>query len=191
MNQKGFATIFGLCLILIIALVVKGIEETEMNHAYEVTDFQAEFELQNAADSGIHEAVQIALNNPAEILPLNTHSSSVRRDFQHRFNPITINSKHLGIITVETWGERMALHPYRVVYTSNPNKVVEDKARLEFNDKGKPIYKEIYVFFSRASADSKRMNGKIYRRAFAYVFKDDDDATIHFMEVPTGSYTFK
>ena len=57
MNEKGFATIFGLCLILAIALVVKGIQESEMNHAYETSDFQTEFELQNLADSGIYRAV--------------------------------------------------------------------------------------------------------------------------------------
>ena len=45
MRQKGFATIFGLCLVLVIALVVKGIEEAEMNHAYEAMNYQAEFEL--------------------------------------------------------------------------------------------------------------------------------------------------
>ena len=187
MNQKGFATIFGLCLILVIALVVKGIEETETNHAYEIADFQAEFELQNAADSGIYEAIKITLDNPEETLPSNPGYPSLRRNYQHKFNNITINSEQLGTITVETWGERRTPHPYKVDYTTN--KAVEDKSRIEFNNKGKPIYKEVYVFFSRASADSKRMNGKIYRRAFAYVFKDGD-ATIHFMELPTSSYTF-
>lgn len=188
MNQKGFATIFGLCLILVIALIVKGIQESEMNHAYESADLQAEIELQNAADSGIYTAVNIALANPLENLPLNPGSTD-RKSYQHKFNNITIKSKSLGTITVETWGERMALQPYKVNY--NTNKAVDDKTRIIKDANGKIIYKEIYVFFSMASAESKRMNGKIYRRAFAYVFAEDEDATIHFTELPMSSYTFK
>ena len=61
MTEKGFATILGLCLILVIALIVKGIQEAEMNHAYETTDFQAEFDLQNAADSALVETVDEAV----------------------------------------------------------------------------------------------------------------------------------
>ena len=53
MNEKGFATILGLCLILAIALVVKGIQESEGNHVYATTDFQTEYDLQNAAEVGI------------------------------------------------------------------------------------------------------------------------------------------
>ena len=187
MNQKGFATIFGLCLILIVALVVKGIEEAEMNHAYETTDFQAEFELQNAADTGIYEAMKVALNNPEEVLPSNPGYPDLRKDYMRKFDNLTIKSKSLDTITVETWGERRALSPYQVNYSTN--KAIEDKSRIIKNNKGKVIYKEAYVFVSRASADSKRMNGKIYRRAFAYVLADD--TTIHFMEAPTSSYTFK
>ena len=55
MRQKGFATIFGLCMILAIALCVKSIQEAEMNHARETTNFQTELELQSAADGGIYE----------------------------------------------------------------------------------------------------------------------------------------
>lgn len=186
MNQKGFATIFGLCLILVIALVVKGIEETAMNHAYEAADIQAEVELQNAADSGIYEAAKIALADPASTLPIT--SSSKRRDHQHKFDNLSIKSESLGTITVETWGERTAFHPYKVNYSTG--KATEDKSRLIKNDKGKTIYKEAYLFFSMASADSKRMSGKIYRRAYAYVLADSN-ATIHFMGLPTSTYTFK
>lgn len=185
MRQKGFATIFGLCLVLVIALVVKGIEEAEMNHAYEAMNYQAEFELQNAADSGIYEAIELTLNDPT-ILP--NDLSNTRLNHQHKFNTFTIKSKSIGTITVETWGERMALSPYKVNYNKIPPLAAEDKTRIIQNDKGKTIYQEAYAFFSRASADST--NGKIYRRASAYVLAEGD-ATIHFMEVPMSSYIFK
>ena len=58
MKQKGFATIFGLCLILILALVVKGIQEAEANHAREVLNFGTEQALQSAAESGIVETAE-------------------------------------------------------------------------------------------------------------------------------------
>ncbi|MBR2773422.1 MAG: hypothetical protein IKD73_00330 [Selenomonadaceae bacterium] len=189
MNQKGFATIFGLCLILAIALVVKGIEEAEMNHAYEATDIQAEVELQNAADSGIYEAAKVALADPAGTLPINSDSSN-RKDYQHKFDNLSIKSKSLGTITVETWGERTTFHPYKVFYYNSKDEAVEDKSRIIKNANGKTVYQEAYVFFSVASADSNRMNGKIYRRAYAYVLADGD-ATIHFMGLPTSTYTFK
>ena len=189
MNQKGFATIFGLCLILVIALVVKGIEESAMNHAYEATDIQAEVELQNAADSGIYEAAKIALDDPT-ILPTNPGYPNRRKEYQHQFDDLTIKSESLGTITVETWGERTAFHPYKVIYKSTKDEAVEDKSRLIKNAKGKTVYQEAYVFFSRASVDSNRMNGKIYRRAYAYVLAEGDE-TIHFMGLPTTDYGFK
>ncbi|MBQ4494455.1 MAG: hypothetical protein II968_01675 [Selenomonadaceae bacterium] len=175
MNQKGFATIFGLCMILVIALVVKGIEESAMNHAYEATDIQAEVELQNAADSGIYAAVKIALADPEGTLPKNPGFPNRRKAYQHKFDDLTIKSESLGTITVETWGERTTFKPYKVNHSTK--KAKEDKSR--------PIKDvEAYVFFSRASADSNRMSGKIYRRAYAYVLADGD-ATIYFMGLPT------
>ena len=183
MNQKGFATIFGLCLILAIALVVKGIEESAMNHAYEATDIQAEVELQTAADSGIYAAVKIALADPEGTLPKNPGYPKKRKEYQHKFDDLTIKSESLGTITVETWGERTTFYPYKVIYKTTKDEAVEDKSR--------PIKDvEAYVFFSRASADSNRMDGKIYRRAYAYVLADGD-ATIYFMGLPTSDYDLK
>ena len=74
MNQKGFATTLGLCLILAIVLVVKGIQESEINHSYETTDFQTEYDLQNAAEIGIHMAaakVKSELIKDKNYLPFN------------------------------------------------------------------------------------------------------------------------
>ena len=62
MKQKGFVTIFGLCLMLIVALIVKGIQESEANHAREVLNFEMEQALQNAAESGIVEASELVKN---------------------------------------------------------------------------------------------------------------------------------
>lgn len=187
MNQKGFATIFGLCMILVIALVVKGIEQEQMNHAYEATDIQAEVELQNAADSGIYAAAKIALADPEGTLRPNPGYPNRRKEYQYKFDNLLIKSESLGTITVETWGERTAFHPYKVIYNSDDDK----KKPKAVEDTSRPIKNaEAYVFFSRASADSNRMDGKIYRRAYAYVLADGD-ATIYFMGLPTSDYDLK
>lgn len=178
MLQKGFATIFGLCLVLALALIVKGISEAEMNHAYESTDFQAEVELQNAADSGIYLAVEKVLANP-ELLPRMKNPTLWNSRQKNQIKVLTTSVKE---ITVEVWGERMQIQPYKVKYSSSDTTNVANKYGTG---------REAYVLFSRASIDSGNMTGKIYRRANAYIFIDDTDATIHFLELKMSNYNLK
>ena len=185
MNEKGFATIFGLCLILAIALVVKGIQESEMNHAYETSDFQTEFELQNLADSGIYRAVDAIkedhLKDTSEddsrepLLPFNrifpALSNAGRNDGQGRLIPKPGTIKNTDSINLEVWGERIFMNHYERQYPSY------DKVLMETT-------KKAYVLFSWAEVESKQ----IYRRAFAYVLFNEDgtsDSVIHFMELPS------
>lgn len=184
--EKGFATILGLCLILVIALVVKGIQAAETNHAYETADFQAEFELQNAADSAIYAAVDkvlVAKENGEEILPVNNTPgiANSRQNNQRKLITTTTTSEHFGKITVRAYGEQINIHPYQVSYKGDNDNVAN---KLNPDD-----LLPSYVFYSVAQATSKHTGKKIYRRAFAYVLRDGD-ATIHFMEVPMSSYRF-
>lgn len=156
MTQKGFATIFGLCLILVIALVVKGIQEAEANHAREVSNFQTEQALQLAAESGIVEAAEKVRKTPS-ILPYpnwwDISASKVK------VLNTTKTFKQNVTISVEVWGER------GIIYTNGKNG------------------KDGVYFMSCASTDSNVWSKKIYRRAYAYVL-DNDDMTIRFMELP-------
>ena len=173
MTEKGFATIFGLCLILVIALVVKGIQESEMNHAYETTDFQTEFELKNAADSGIYEAAKLVHAAPLEVLPLNM--TYQRNKHQKRLLSETIKS-FSGSIKVDVWGERLVMKHFKEIYPSYGQEDLND------ND-------EVCVLLSKAELQSARMDGKIYCRAFAYISFNEDgtiDKTIHFMALPSS-----
>ena len=183
MNEKGFATILGLCLILIIALIVKGIQEAELNHAYETTDLQAEFDLQNAAESALVETVDAAINliNAGDSRLINRGTYAGRKQSQYQFPTITKTSERLGNITVTVWCEETMIQPYRVKYKSSG--YVAEKERNDNGDYG-------YFFFSRAEATSKRVGGKIYRRAAAYILADENYSAIHFMEVPTNDYRF-
>lgn len=197
MKEKGFATIFSLCLILIIALIVKGINESEMNHAYETADFQAEMELQNAADRGIYEAANLVINGEVELTLNNTPTlAGTRKKFR-----VPFGNKDYGSIIVETWGEHVMLKSYLVKY--NVKKIVNKKTVIKniAKETGEPA-QEVYVFLSKAepapNSDDKRWEGKkIYRRSFAYVLAEKNpdgthkDTTIHFMEVPMSDYEFE
>ena len=185
MNQKGFATILGLCLILAIALVVKGIQESERNHAYATTDFQAEFDLQNAAESGIYMAaaeVKRELETDEKYLPF---KSDYVRSPQKKIISKSMISSSGSKIYVDVWCERLLIIPYKVNYAPEPD--VANK----IND-GKTIEERVsYAFFSKAELNSSRAGGKLYRRAFAYVLSDDSSWTVHFMNVTAGGYTYK
>lgn len=166
MAEKGFATIFGLCLIFVIALLLKGIQASETSHIYETADYQSEFDLQNAADSAIYAAADKVFAGEVT-LPVKVPPYYNREQFQHKFDTIQKNSQALGKITVEVWGERVTLNHLRELYPSY-------KRTLRNSD-------EAYIFFSMAQSKSKHTGGQIYRRAFAYVLKNGDQ-TIHFME---------
>ena len=172
MRQKGFATIFGLCLILVIALIVKGIQESETNHAYETANFQAEVELQNAADSALVEVADSVLSG-AETLPVKPEYANRQRSYYQREFTVDKISETLGDITVSVWGEEATLMPYKVNHSTKI-------ARRSAADK------PVYIFFSMAQANHG--GRKLYRRAFAYV--DKDSGMIHFMDLQSSEYTF-
>lgn len=182
MRQKGFATIFALCLILVIALIVRSIQEAEANHAREVVNFETEQALQLAAESGIVEAAD-KVRRGIETFP---DSEWLPNSYRQKKIPISSKTFKRGEqeikITVEVWGERGKIYLYP-----------EDKSEIKtvhFTNKVYPSYDGVY-FMSRATIDKGSFGEKIYRRAFGYVHsekQDDgtwkDDTTIHFMELP-------
>lgn len=172
MRQKGFATIFALCLILVIALIVRSIQEAEANHAREVVNFETEQALQLAAESGIVEAAD-KVRRGIETFP---DSEWLPNSYRQKKIPISSKTFKRGEqeikITVEVWGERGKIYRY-----------AENKS---------PTHRDGVYFMSRATIDKGSFGEKIYRRAFGYVHsekQDDgtwkDDTTIHFMELPT------
>ena len=188
MRQKGFATIFGLCLILVIALIVRSINDAEANHAREVVNFQTEQALQLAAESAIVEAADIVRHaeetgDTAKRLPYSIGIPSYDQ------KKISVSSKTFKRgeqeikITVEVWGERGKIYVY-------PDGKTEIKA-IRFATGFYPSYDGVY-FMSRATIDGGFFGEKIYRRAFGHVRsvqREDgtwkDDTTIYFMELPT------
>ena len=152
MTERGFVTVFALSLILVVALVVKGIQESDTNHNYAATDLQAQFDLQNAADGGIYDAAEIVRNNK-EILSA-SNSEGGRKNNQKLLVTNFVDSLH-GRIRVDVWGERLRIQHYERLYPSHKKSV---RGGVEYG----------YALISVAELDSPRF-GKMYRRAFAYV----------------------
>ena len=178
MRQKGFATILSLCLILVIALIVKGIQESETNHAREVLNFEMEQALQNAAESGIFEAAEYVRNNPNYLL------YSTGPPFSQKKIPIKDKTKTFyhgeqkKDITVEVWGERGKIY----FYDKDKSKITtfryKDADGNILKEKGKEI-KENYLhgiyLMSRATMEKGFFGEKIYRRAYAYFLSKNQD----------------
>ena len=141
MNERGFFTIAGFCLLLALTLCLQGVQEFEGNYSYGVSNFQIEHKLQNAADSGIYEAVE--------------QISDYKSYRKGESFPISVNLPpnfyRLKNFKIEVAGRRDSL---------------DDKSCT--------------VLISVASCDIELLPGKIYRRAFAYIF--DDGKTVHFMK---------
>ncbi len=190
MSQKGFATLLGLCLLLAVALCAKGIQESETNFSYAAADYQAEFELQNAAVSGIYEAAEL-VGSGEKNLPQNQSfipTPASRANYQVKLVNRTItrtDEKHrLKKIHVTVWGERLdgdqKFRTYTVKYSQ--------RKLVSLKKNGKEILKSGYILFSVAESSNGRTDGKIYRSAFAYVLSNldgdtyRDEPTIYFME---------
>lgn len=178
MRQKGFATIFGLCLMLVVALIVKGIQDAEANHAREVVNFETEQALQLAAESAIVEAAEKVRNGDVTL----PYSNGVKQMSQR---PIPVTNSD-DKITVDVWGERGKIYCYDKGNTLIRFKIYDADGKEIVNKK----YCDGVYFMSRATIDGGFFGEKIYRRAFAYIIDDAElaakykNTTIYFMELP-------
>ena len=191
-NERGFVTIFALCLIIVVALVVRGIQESDANRNKEADILLAEFDLQNAADGGIYEAAEKVRVGKKDLLPASNFPPG-RKENQRQLVTRSVKSLH-GTITVKVWGERLRIQRYWREYNPTYKKVP-----AELDSKNKVIVHYGYVLFSVAQLDNPRF-GKLYRRAVAYVVdgygknsngeivestEDADPYTVHFVALPS------
>lgn len=181
MNQKGFATVLGLCLIMAIALCVKGIQEAQMNQSYVTTDFQTEVDLQNAAEGGIY---SLAEKIQRELLDKNRNNT---------FAFSTTQKTSSGNVSVDVKAERAFIFSYKVNY-SMPR--VNGKYRAEKIHDGKELKdRKVYMLSSSAGIYIERIGKKLYRQAFAYVEFDangNSDNTIYFTNnLPMYSFYYQ
>ena len=173
MNEKGFFTILGICLLLIISLLIMTVQETEKNYSYDAKNFQTELELQNAADSSIIEAAEkIRLNPNLLKKPTSTEILLGRKYYQRKISVSQPKkSERLKHISVEVYGERGTIEQYLRNYQGEENykdeKIsVEDKTGI--------------ILISAASGEEKIFGTKKFRSSIAIIF-DDDENIIYFL----------
>lgn len=168
MNERGFFTIVGLCLLIVAAIFVKGISEFETNYSRGITNYKAEHYLQNLAESYLVENIDLIENLP------------IKRNLGN----ISCGKFTLENVRVEVYGERGNIQFFQRVYKKNKNPTDERIKDSEGND----LTNDGKIILSVASCDSPLISGKMYRRAFAYILDDDETTedideskTIHFM----------
>lgn len=153
MNQRGFFTIMGLCLLMVAAISIKGVHEFETNYSRGIENYQAEHKLQNLADSALIEAAE------------NFNSTEKNIKIKIRQNNLG-DIDNLKNVSVEVWGM------YSDIHIKNGD---------DTNIENLPQDTVGTVIISVASCDSPFIIGKIYRRSLAYILDDDAEKTIHFM----------
>ena len=152
MNERGFFTIIGLCLLIIAAVSIKGVNEFETNYSRGVKNFQIEHKLQNLAESFLAEEIEnIAVDE----------NYSTSKNF----------GEYDGLknCTVQLHAQNTYLKNFIRVYSSASKYTDIDAGETP---------KNAIVILSVASCDSPFIDGKMYRRALAYI---DETKTIHFM----------
>lgn len=159
MNEKGFFTLIALGLFLVAALMIKLIQTAETDNANISANFMIEAELQNAADSALNEAVE----------------------------KISADKNYLSstlIFSDSKFSEQMKKNISVQVYVKDGT--IHTEAGTYY-DKDIPSDKDGRIFMSVASCDSDFILDKVYRRTFAYVYKNDTDKNIRYMNSLTGS----
>lgn len=173
-NECGFFTITALCLLLIISLSITTIQHSEKIYSYDVTSFQAETELQNAADSGLIEAAEkVRLN--AELIkdyPTIFYNRSQR---QYSVPVSQLNSERLGNIKIEVYGERGTIEKYLRDYSTE-----DETTSAGYIDKNLNSDSPGIILISVASCENKITGKKMYARSLAYI-SDDEQNILHFM----------
>ena len=177
MNERGFFTLMGLCFLIVVAVMARGVQESEGNYYSVTDDFVQAAELQNIADSALIEAVDLIKSGKVDL------KESVRNFYNRSVNQYPIFEKTVGDVDVTTFYEYGRYNEpidnkygniwlKRKVY---PERDIVDRY-LENNQR------EGVIIISVASRDSDKTGGKIYRRAIAYFFTDDaKDKNIYFM----------
>ena len=158
MNERGFFSLIGICFLLVAAILVVGLQESEGNY-YDVTrNFYDEVDLQNVADSALIEAANKITSGEIE-LKMPPSQVSSRRYKQY---PVPLNLHYDADVEVfyEYGNVRQKWREYESGNPKNDNDTKKNLARG-------------VILISVASRDSDKMTGKIYRRSLGYFFEDD------------------
>lgn len=189
MNERGVFTLVALCLLLVISLAIRTIQDTEKNYSYGAANFQIELELQNMADRGLIEAFEKIQKNP-ELVPDAPKTYANRSERQY---PVSVNqptdSELLKNISVEVYGERGNISMYKRNYNAEDDYIGtyaqyrDIPYQKTFLTESGEVTKQEWggvILISVASGETNS-GVKKFRRALAYIVEDDKEKILHFM----------
>lgn len=175
MNERGFFTLIGICFLIVVAVIVRGVQESEGNYYSIAEDFQTAAELQNIADSALIKAMDMIAPKVEEILPKRVMNER-RADYQPEILSETIDENTVVRVRAE----------YAIDQSNNNIGTIKRMERkYKFGGNFEDVETETtpmkgVVLISVASRDTAK--GKVYRRALGYFFTDEDE------EKPTRIY---
>lgn len=173
MNERGFFTVIGICFLLVAAILVKGVQESERNYIYITKNFKDETDLQNIADSALIEAVESIKNNP-ELVP-----KRIMVDDRKNYQPVIISRKIGQDKNVIVRAER-GLDTLNGDIGNIRHMERKYKSGIPYNDKITDSDRKGVILISVASREID--GNKVYRRALGYFLTDEDaDGKIYFM----------
>ena len=179
MNERGFFTFVGLCFLIVAAILVKGVQESEGNYYSSADDFLTAAELQNIAESALIEAVDLIKNKEIE-LKESKATFYTRSENQHE---IYLNNSYDADVKIfYEYGkyENGGIGNIWFMTRKYSSGGYDDGDFLK-DASGNYIQRTGVIIISVASRESEKVDGKIYRRAIAYFFTDDEDEKIYFM----------
>ena len=160
-NERGFFTVVGLCLLLTVAISIMGVQGFETNYSSGAENFWVETELQNIADSALVEAVAKCKDkqwDPGKI-------------------ELILDEKVIPSDEERFKDKNFKVQVYAIYYENF------EQVKMNYPSKKKThISNETGIIcIAVASCEANFMEGEIYRRALAFVLKDDPNQTIHFV----------
>lgn len=163
MNERGFFTLIGICFLIVVAVIVRGVQESEGNYYSIAEDFQTAAELQNIADSALIEAAELIQSGEVEL----KNAGGLRRERQYE---VPLNMNYDADVKV--------FYEYGIDTKNNKTGNIFLKEKLYpakdiINVKEEGMKGAIII--SVASRDTAK--GKVYRRALGYFFTDENEET--------------
>ena len=180
-NERGFFTIIGLCLLLAVAISIKGVHEFENNYSFGVSNSQIEHDLQNLADSALIEAAEKIRNGDfkGEVFDIEVSSPVISKRLEKLNAAVKVRCIRRNVQDKKDSyvDERNILTPIKDSAAEDKDTILMSVARCD-NEKIN-------------SADNKK--GKMYRRSLAYILHENKDSEqiIHFMREFSASDRMK
>ena len=176
-NERGFFTLIGICLLLVASILVIGIQETSKSYINVADNFKSEADLQNIADSALLESINMIDPNDVEkILPqrnLNLSRKYSQREILSR--PI---NEDTDVKVIAEYGKYIDGDKEKGTIIFMERKHRSDGT---VNDKVTDNSGRVGVILISVASRKIDDDTTIYRRSTAYVLNEDNFKTVYFM----------